>query len=118
MHVACPGPCAFRIWSKGQVGSSSSSEVLRAKITKTMGLVLGCYVFFWICPMLVFSLGNALGIPERYAHWLGEIAGFGAVINSAINVLIYSAKHKDLRDYLKAALFCKAEPCGSDTERQ
>ncbi len=52
-------------------------------------------------------------------RWLGEVAGFGSVINAALNIFIYSAKHEQLRAYLKAALLCREQPdgLGSGSER-
>ncbi len=47
-------------------------------------------------------------------YWLGETAGFGSVINAALNIFIYSANHQQLRACLKAALLCRGQPIGLD----
>jgi hypothetical protein len=85
-------------------GQLSSSE---ARITKTLGIIMGVFVVCWLPFFLIYNIRSQLADPDsisgstmNFFLWLGYF-------NSALNPILYAILNANFRNAFRDILACR-----------
>ncbi len=77
---------------------------IQAKVTRTVGTVLGIYIVFCFIPMIAICIAFMLQLSPQTNARIAQLLTVGGAVSSAANIIIYSTRLPNFTMYMKKAL--------------